>query len=131
MSHYKLPFYSSTISAGFPSPAEDYVDSKINLNELLITHPAATFLAKAKGNSMVDCGILDGDLLVVDRALEAKHNDIVLAFYQGGYLVKRLIKKGGNFYLTAENSQANYQPIKVTAEVVIWGVVSGVVRSTK
>lgn len=126
-----IPLYSSYISAGFPSPAEDHCDEKIDLHQLLITHPSATFFAKAEGNSMIDAGILSGDLLVVDRSLQPMVNDIVLAFYDGGYLVKRLMKRDNHLYLAAENRSHSYRPILVTEEVVIWGVVSGVVRSTR
>lgn len=126
-----IPFYSSSVSAGFPSPAEDHCDEKIDLHQLLITHPAATFFARAEGNSMIDAGILSGDLLIVDRALKPVVNDIVLAFYDGGYLVKRLIERDKRLYLAAENHSHTYQPILVTEEVMIWGVVSGVARSTR
>lgn len=126
-----IPFYSSNVSAGFPSPAEDHCDEKIDLHQLLITHPAATFFVKAEGNSMIDAGILSGDLLIVDRALKPVVNDIVLAFCDGGYLVKRLIEHDKQLYLAAENCAHTYRPIQVTEEVIIWGVVSGVVRSTR
>lgn len=126
-----IPFFSSSVSAGFPSPAEDHCDEKIDLHQLLITHPAATFFAKAEGNSMIDAGILSGDLLIIDRALKPMTNDIVLAFYDGGYLVKRLVEQDKRLYLAAENRSHAYQPILVTEEVIIWGVVSGVVRSNR
>lgn len=124
-----VPFFSAGVSAGFPSPADDYIEMGIDLNKLLIRHPAATFIVQASGSSMIDVGIYSGDLLIVDRSLEATANAIVVAHTNNEFLVKRLVKQGQLFYLMAENKNHLYAPIQVTEEVVIWGVVSAVVRS--
>jgi DNA polymerase V len=116
------------VSAGFPSPAEDTVAVGIDLNELLISHPAATFLVRASGTSMVDAGICAGDLLVVDRSLHPKSGSVVIAYYEDQFLVKRLTGSNGMLYLVAENKKSLFQPIKVTEAVLIWGVVSSVIK---
>ncbi len=128
----KLPIFSSKINAGFPSPADDYVDKKIDLNQLLIAHPAATYLVQAQGDSMVEAGIFSGDLLVVDKVLKPGVGDIVVAYYNGEFLVKRLcrgVRK--ELCLRAENGSFSFPPIKLTEDVTIWGVVAGVVRQTR
>ena len=95
LSKQKLQFFASPVSCGFPSPADDFVENELDLNEHLINHPASTFFVKAKGSSMIDAAILDGDLLVIDRSLDPKNNSIVLANIDGEFLVKRFVKKGG------------------------------------
>lgn len=125
----RVPFFSSGVSAGFPSPADDYVEMGIDINKLLIQHPSATFVVQASGSSMIEAGILNGDLLVVDRSLDPKQNDVVVAYVNTEFLVKRLVKRGNYFYLMAENRNFAYTPIQVTEEVTIWGVVSAVVRT--
>jgi DNA polymerase V len=127
----KLPLYSSKVAAGFPSPAEDYLAETINLNEHLIKHPAATFLVRATGDSMVNAGINENDILIVDRSITAQHGKIVIAAIDGQLTVKRLQKKSdGTPILMPENS--NYSPIEVKegSEVFIWGVVTYVIHST-
>ena len=125
---YKIPLYSSTVRAGFPSPAEDYIETHLDLNEHLIKHPAATFFVTASGDSMTGAGIASGDMLVVDRSLEATHGKIVIAAINGELTVKRLSCTGGIVQLLPENSQ--YQPIEITdeEELVIWGVVTHVIH---
>lgn len=124
-----IPFYSSTVRAGFPSPADDYIESYLDLNEHLIDHPAATFMVRASGDSMLGVGIHDGDLLVVDRSLEAAHGRIVIAAVDGELTVKRLSLRAGRVQLIAENNA--YPPIDITDEqdMVIWGVVKHVIHS--
>jgi len=125
----KLPLFISKVPAGFPSPAEDYIEKYLDLNELLIKHPSATFFVKVSGNSMINAGIHDGDILVVDRALEPKNNDIVIAVIDGELTVKRLIIKNKKIYLYPENS--NYKPIEVRSEereLIIWGVATYVIH---
>jgi DNA polymerase V len=90
LSALPLPFYDLLVPAGFPSPAQDYVEKTLDLNEQLITHPAATYFVRVQGDSMIGAGIEDGDLLIVDRALEPKHGDIVVAGFFGELTVKRL-----------------------------------------
>lgn len=85
-----IPMLSDLVSCGFPSPAQDYIEKSIDLNELCISHPAATYFVMATGMSMVDAGIYEGTLLVVDRGLKAKHGDIIIASIGGEYTVKRL-----------------------------------------
>lgn len=127
--NYKLPLYGCSVRAGFPSPADDYVESYLDLNNHLIAHPAATFFVKASGDSMIDVGIYDGDLLVVDRSLEATHGRIIIAAVNGELTVKRLSLTGGRTQLLPENK--NYPPIIISDELdlVIWGVVVHAIRS--
>ncbi len=128
---FKLPLYEYPVSAGFPSPAEDYVDKKLDLNEYIIKHPAATFFVRVKGNSMQDSGISDGDLIVVDRAIEQRDNSIVVAFLDGEFTIKRVKTKKGELYLMPENS--DYEPIKVNKEMdfQVWGVVTYAIKEIK
>ena len=127
----ELPLYSSRVSAGFPSPADDYLECKLDLNSHLIPHPAATFFVKASGDSMKNAGIHSGDLLVVDRSIEPNHGKIVIAAIDGELTVKRLSQKDGQVQLLPENP--NYPPIDITAEqeMVILGVVTHVIHETK
>ncbi len=121
-----LPLYVSTIKAGFPSPADDFLDKSIDLNEHLISHPAATFLVRVSGDSMINAGIFNGDILIVDKSIEPKNRDIVIAVIDGEFTVKRLIKsKNGNF-LYPENP--NYKAIKLNEESQIWGIVTYVLH---
>ena len=126
-----LPFFLSRVPAGFPSPADDYLESELDLNELLIQHPAATFFVRLAGDSMVNAGLFDGDILVVDRAEQASHGRIVVAVIDGEMTVKRLYSQGGRVELHAENRA--YKPIVFGEgrELVIWGVVIGSVRQFK
>lgn len=125
---YQLPLYACTVPAGFPSPADDYIEMHLDLNTHLIKHPAATFFVRASGDSMTDAGIASGDMLVVDRSLEAVHGKIVIAAINGELTVKRLSRVGGKVQLLPENSQ--YQPIDIThdEDLVIWGVVTHVIH---
>lgn len=126
---FKIPFYSSTVRAGFPSPADDYIETMLDLNEYLIKHPAATFFVKASGDSMIHAGIHSGDILVVDRSLEAAHGRIVIAAVNGELTVKRLFRQRGQVKLVAENP--DFPPIDITDEydMVIWGVVIHVIHT--
>lgn len=119
-----LPF----VQAGFPSPADDYIETPLDLNKLMIKHPIATFFVRVAGESMSGAGILPGDLLVVDRSLEAVSGKIIVAIVQGEFTVKRFLKKGTSFYLIAENK--NYPPLKLTPEMdfQVWGVVTWVIH---
>jgi DNA polymerase V len=119
---------SAAVPAGFPSPAEDYMDRKLDLNEHLIKHPAATFFVKAAGHSMMNAGIHDGDLLIVDRALEPADKKIVIAVINGDMTVKRIRKIRGRLYLMPENDA--FLPIEVTedADFQVWGVVTSVIH---
>ena len=112
------------VRAGFPSPAADHTQKRIDLNDHLIRNKEATFIFKVKGDSMVGAGIYEGDALVIDRSIEAKHNNIVLAVLNNEFTVKRLYKRGGVVKLVAEN--ALYPPIVVKSgeELSVWGVVT-------
>lgn len=125
---YNLPLFASKVSAGFPSPADDYLEGIIDLNRHLIKHPTATFLVRAKGDSMIDCGINENDILIVDRSLDAHHGNVVIAAINGELTVKRLHKKDGKIFLLPENKK--YKPIEMSesAEMVIWGVVTNVIH---
>lgn len=127
----QLPLFSSSVAAGFPSPAEDYIEGSLDLNEHLIKHPAATFFVKVSGDSMVGAGIFDGDLLVVDRALEAKSDSIVLAVVNGEFTVKRLRKIKNKITLLPENPK--HRPIEITdgMDFAVWGVVAHVIHTLK
>jgi len=123
-----LPFFGSRIPAGFPSPADDYMELELDLNKYLIKHPAATFYAKVKGDSMQDAGIHDGDMLIVDRALEPKTQDVVVCVLDGEFTVKRVDYRGGDLYLLPANEA--YKPVRVTKENAfqVWGVVAYVIH---
>lgn len=117
----KLRFVDTMIPAGFPSPAFDYVEKELDLNEYLIKHPASTFLARVTGNSMIKANLKDGDILIIDKAKEPKHGNTVVAVVDGEFTVKKLHIDNGRYYLVPEND--SYKPIEVTADTEIWGVV--------
>lgn len=127
----RLPLLLERVAAGFPSPAEDYLDNRLDLHELLIRHPAATYYVRAGGDSMTGAGIFAGDILIVDRSLEPRHGDIAVAVLNGGMTVKRLELQNGCCRLCPENS--NYPPLKVGPEdqFEIWGVVTCVLHRTR
>jgi DNA polymerase V len=129
--HLAIPLFQSKISAGFPSPADDYREESLDLNQYMIAHRASTFVFTVKGDSMVAAGILDGDKLVVDRAIEPKHNQIVVAVVNSEYTVKRLFKWRGVVELRAENPAYKAIQFKDNDELTIWGVVVGVLRKFK
>ena len=122
-----LPLYSSRVPAGFPSPADDHIEGKLDLNLHLIRRPAATFFIRAQGESMRDAGIFDGDLLVVDRAIAPQAVDIVIAVLHGDLTVKRLRKSNGALILYAENP--DFPDIALDdAGCEAWGVVTHSIR---
>ena len=123
-----LPLYGHKVAAGFPSPADDYVEGQLDLNEHLIPHKEATFFLRVSGDSMINVGIQNGDLLVVDRSIEPKNNKIVIAAIDGELTVKRLSTAKGKTWLVPEND--NFSPIEVKNEqdMVIWGVVTSVIH---
>jgi DNA polymerase V len=128
-SDLRIPFIKEGVSAGFPSPATDFLGNDIDLNKELCKNPLATFYIKVKGNSMINAGISDKDILIVDRSLEPQNNKIAVCFIDGEFTVKRIKKEDDCLYLIPENT--NYQPIKVTEEneLVIWGMVTYVIKS--
>lgn len=125
------PLYSHSISAGFPSPADDYIEDRLDLNELLVHNKAATFFLRVKGDSMINAGIHHGDIIVVDRSVQATHRSIVVAVVDGELTVKRLITRSGAAELHAENPK--YAPICLQEgqELTIWGVVTSSVHQVK
>ena len=118
------PLYSSYIAAGFPSPADDYIETTLDLNEHLIKRPSSTFYVRALGESMIEAGILDGSLLIVDKSLEAQNGKIVLASLSGEFTLKEFRKRQGQITLVPRNP--NFKTITVTEDMdfSLWGVVT-------
>lgn len=127
----RVPFASFSVPAGFPSPADDYWDSKLDLNEYLVHHPAATFLVRVQGDSMNNAGIYDGDILVVDRALEPKDGNIAVCVIDGEFTVKRLRIIKDEIYLAPESDK--FKPIKITnfQDFRVWGIVTYIIHRAK
>jgi DNA polymerase V len=123
-----LPVLSAGISAGFPSPAMDFMDVSIDLNQLMIKHPSATFFGRVQGTSMLDAGISDGDLLVIDRSLSPANNKIAVCFIDGEFTIKRIQKEVDCCWLMPANEK--YKPIKVTNDndFLVWGIVTHVIK---
>ncbi|AIZ65428.1 umuDC operon-like protein (plasmid) [Hymenobacter sp. DG25B] len=123
-----LPLFSCRVPAGFPSPAADYAEELFDLNRLLLRHPDATYLVRVSGDSMQGAEIHEGDLLAVDKQLEADHNHIVVAVVEGECTVKRLVCEQGQWWLRPENPA--YAPYSITEPdaVRIWGVVTHVLH---
>lgn len=127
----KLQFADDGIFCGFPSPAQDYIDRTLNFNEDIIKHPAATFYAKALGDSMIEAGIEEGDILVIDRALDARDGDIVVAHINGEFTVKYLdISRKDKGIVMLRPGNSRYEPIRLNEgdELNVWGVVSNVIK---
>ena len=124
-----VPYIISKVSAGFPSPADDYLENNLNLDKLLIKNRPSTFLIRAGGDSMINIGIYDGDILIVDRSLDAKSKDIVIASIFGELTVKKLlIDIHGNPQLKSENELYSNIEIKNKEDLIIWGVVTSVIH---
>ncbi|WP_018478234.1 LexA family protein [Pontibacter roseus] len=119
----ELPISQSYVAAGFPSPADDYLEDKINLQQVLIHNPTATFLMRVRGESMRDARLHDGDILVVDRSLKPRDGHIIIGVVDGEFTVKRLLQKGPKLYLQPANEA--YPPMEITEEMDFkpWGVV--------
>ena len=124
----KLPIYTEGVSAGFPSPADDFVGYSLDLNELLIKHPLSTFLVTVSGNSMINAGIRSGDILIVDKACEPGDGKIVIAVIDGEFTVKRLKIIQGVPCLVPENPDYPIIQMKESMELMIWGVVTSVIH---
>lgn len=132
----ELPLYQVRISAGFPSPAEDNIDKHLDLNEYLIAHPAATYFVRVEGDSMIEAGIQSGDILIVDRSLEPRSGDIVIAMVNGEFVVKTFICQSDNKKCYLLSGNPKYPPIELadTMDVEIRGVVTSglhIFRKTK
>ncbi len=119
------------ISAGFPSPADDFKEIRISLDKELVKNKESTFYAKVSGDSMVDAGLDDGDLLVIDRSLSPENGKIAICFIDGDFTVKRIKKEKDKFYLIPENK--NYKKIRIKKEdtLLIWGIVTYVIKKIK
>lgn len=123
-----LPLVGPRVPAGFPSPAQDYIEGSLDLNEHVIQHKASTFFVFVEGYSMVGAGIMPGDIIVVDRSLEAVNNKIIIAIYDGELVLKRLKIEDDAYWLCSENP--DYKPIRVDQELdfFVWGVVTFVIH---
>ena len=126
-----LPLFVSPVEAGFPSPADDYLDQLLDLNEHLIKNPAATFLVRVRGDSMVDAGIKSGDMLIVDKSLDAADGDIVIATVDGAFTVKRYQKVEGRLRLVAESTGHRDIEFDNVESAEIWGVVIHVISTLR
>lgn len=128
--HSKLPLpnVGKQIVAGFPSPAEDYLEAMLDLNQLLIKNPSATFYGRVKGTSMKDAGVDDGDLLVIDKSLAYRNNALAVCFLNGEFTLKRIKIEGDTLLLMPANP--DYQPIvvKEDADFAVWGIVTYIIK---
>lgn len=120
----EAPLYVSTVEAGFPSPADDFIEQRLNLHKYLVHNESATFFVRAHGNSMINAGIHNDDLLIVDRSLPAEHNRIVIAALDGELTVKRLVRRDGRVWLAAANPDYPDFDITHSEYIHIWGVVA-------
>ncbi len=130
-SRQPLPLLLWRVCAGFPSPADDYVEEALDLNDLIVRNPPATFMMRVSGRSMEPAGIYDGDLLVVDRSLQTRPGDIVIAYLNGELTVKRIAMHNGRLALVADDRA--YPPIEITEAMnfEVWGVVTHMVRCVR
>ena len=119
----RIPLLNDSVSAGFPSPADDYTEENIDLNEQLISNPFSTFFLRVKGDSMINAGIKDKDLIIVDKSLTARPGNIIIAMIDGEFTIKRLSIKNDELYLKAENHNYPNFSFKNHIDVQIWGVV--------
>lgn len=126
---FELGYASDGVRAGFPSPAQDYVDEWIDLNRHLVPHPSSTFFARVSGDSMCEEGIDDGDLIIIDKSLEPEDGDLAVCCIDGEFTLKRLkITRGDKLYLMPSNKK--YKPIEVTTDndFVVWGIVTNTIK---
>ena len=125
---HNIPFFGCRVPAGFPSPAEDYQENALNLNDLVVDHPASTFFVRVDGDSMIDAGIHHGDVVVIDRALEPGTDSIVVAAVEGQFTIKRISKTDGCLLLLPANKE--HAPIQITKDMdfCVWGVVTYVIH---
>ena len=125
----EIPFFSCRIAAGFASPADDHLDTPIDLNKLMVPKPAATFMLKVEGDSMINAGIFDGDLLVVDKSETAKNGSVVIAVVHGELTVKRLRRNAKGVWLVPENPEFKAIHIADESELTIWGCVTHAIHN--
>ncbi len=129
-----LPYSDAGVRAGFPSPAQDYLDRTLDLNKDLIRHPAATFYARVVGSSMIDAGINEGDILIIDRSLTPRQDDVVVAYINGEFTIKRLDlshENEGVIYLRPANSRYPTFSIGRDDDFTIWGVVASIIKNLR
>ncbi|NTW82363.1 MAG: translesion error-prone DNA polymerase V autoproteolytic subunit [Chlorobiaceae bacterium] len=126
-----MPFAETGVAAGFPSPADDFMELSLDLNKALIQHPAATFYARVKGTSMTDAGIENGDILVIDKSLDPKDGDIAVCFLDGEFTVKRIACREEGLFLVPANNE--FRPIRITDEndFLVWGVVTYIIHKAR
>jgi DNA polymerase V len=126
-----LPFVDTGISAGFPSPAEDFLELTIDLNRELIKNKPTTFIARVKGDSMLDANFSDGDLIIIDRSLNADNGIIAVCILNGEFTIKRIKKNKDCIWLVPENKK--YNPIKVTSDddFSVWGVITNIIKKVR
>jgi DNA polymerase V len=127
----KLPLVGRAVHAGFPSPADDFIEEMIDLNRVLVENPTATFLWRVVGDCMIDVKIFPGDVVVVDRSLAPKHRSIVLAIIDGEPTLKRLNRRSGLMFLHNENAKLPAFTVADGIEVSIWGIVTATIRDLK
>ncbi len=123
-----VPCAGGNVPAGFPSPADDYMDRPLDFNELLIENPASTFAVRVAGESMTGLGIFPGDIAIVDRSRNPKDKSVVLALVDGGFTLKRYRRRGGRVWLQAENPSYKDTEITENMSFEIWGVVTNSIR---
>ena len=126
-----LPIFSSTVQAGFPSPADDYIEGNLDLNAWIVKHPAATFFVRVQGESMTGAHIQTDDILVVDRSLEPINGNIIVAVVDGEFTVKRYVVEGKNIYLSPENPNFSRIKISENSGFQVWGVVTYVIHKAR
>ncbi len=124
----EMPVYVAHVSAGFPSPADDYLEGSLDLNKHLVHNPAATFFVRVTGDSMINAGIHHGDMLVVDRSLEPKNRDVIIAALNGELTVKRFTRNHKTIILEPENPAYSPQVVTEETEFQVWGVVTNVIH---
>ena len=129
--HIALPYADGGIQAGFPSPAQDYISESIDLNREIVRHPSATFYGRVSGESMIDEGICEGDILVIDRSLEPTNGDLAVCCLDGEFTLKRIRLESGRIWLVPSNEM--YDPILVTPErqFEVWGVVTHTIKNNR
>ena len=125
----KIALYLNSVCAGFPSPANDYLEGEIDLNEYLIKNPLATFIVKSQGNCMLQAGIHSGDLLIVDRSIKPKNNSVVIVSIDGELIVKRIKISGKRILLSSDNKDYGNVKINNESDIFIWGIVTKVIHN--
>jgi DNA polymerase V len=123
-----VPLFETPVSAGFPAPTDNYVETELDLNTYLVKHPESTLCVRVKGQSMINAGINSGDMLIVDRVAAPQNNSIVIALVDGEFTVKRITKADGKLFLMPEND--SYKPLQITENMKfeVWGVVTYIIK---